>query len=142
MKPEIAKAKYTLVYSQVPGFVTAKPWEMIVIGLIPFLHPDYDCHHLLDLPEYLYVKDEQDFLNKVRELDANPEKYKALLNECIAAIKPEYLDGSLINNFIFSHIAEDMGFTYEKPEHGVKSLFRRFSKKMFDADKVNGVTEK
>ena len=140
LKPEIAKAKYTLVYSQVPGFVTAKPREMIVIGVIPFLHPDYDCHHLLDLPEYLYVKDEQDFLNKVRELDANPEKYKALLNECIAAIKPEYLDGSLINNFIFSHIAEDMGFTYEKPEHGVKSLFRRFSKNMFDADKVNGVT--
>lgn len=135
---EIKQAKYTLVYSQVPGFVTAKPWVMIIYGLIPFLHPDYDCYHLLDLPEYLYVKDEQDFLNKVRELDANPEKYKALLDECMNSIKPEYLDGSLVNNFIFTKLAEDMGYTYEPVEHGVKPILSRFGKKLFNAEEVNG----
>lgn len=124
---EVSEAKYTLVYSQAPGFVTCKPWEMITIGLLPFIHPDYDCYHLLDLPEYLYVKDEKDFLNKIEELEANPQKYKDLMEECFNLIKPEYLDGSLIINGIFGKIAEDLGYDYE-PQPGVKSIFNRFSK--------------
>jgi len=129
---EIADAKYTLVYSQIPGFVTIKAWEMITLGLIPFLHPEYDCNRILNFPEYLYCKDEQDFLNKCRELDANPEKYKALLQECFKLIKPEDLDGSRVNNFIFGEIAKDLGFNYEKPAHGVESLFNRFDKKFIN----------
>lgn len=124
---EVSEAKYTLVYSQAPGFVTCKPWEMITIGLLPFIHPDYDCYHLLDLPEYLYLKDEKDLLNKVNELEANPEKYKELMNQCFDLIKPEYLNGYMIINGIFGNIAKDLGFKYEfKP--GVKSIFNRFSK--------------
>jgi len=124
---EVSEAKYTLVYSQVPGFVTCKPWEMITIGLLPFLHPDYDCYHLLDLPEYLYLKDEKDLLNKINELENDFDKYKSLMQECFDLIKPEYLDGSLIVNGIFGAIAKDLGFTYE-PKPGVKSIFNRFSK--------------
>ena len=134
---EIKNARYSLVYSQVPGFVTSKPWEMIILGLIPFLHPEYDCNHLLDLPEYVYCKDEKDFLNKCRELDADTEKYKSLLNECLDCIKPEYLDGSLMNNFIFSRIADDLGFKYEKVDKGVESIFSRFGKSFVQTDKYN-----
>lgn len=124
---EVSEAKYTLVYSQAPGFVTCKAWEMITIGLLPFIHPDYDCYHLLDLPEYLYVKDEKDLLDKVNELEANPQKYKELMQQCFDLIKPEYLNGWLIVNGIFGNIAKDLGFKYEfKP--GVKSIFNRFSK--------------
>lgn len=114
---EIADAKYSLVYSQTPGFITAKPYEMIIQGLIPFIHPDYDCHRLLtDLPDYLYLKDEKDLVNKMRELDADPEKYKALLNECFDVIKPEYIDGSFLVNKIFHKIADLEGFEYvDKP---------------------------
>ena len=124
---EINDAKYTLVYSQAPGFVTCKPWEMITIGLIPFIHPDYDCYHLLDLPEYLYIKDENDLLHKVEELENNPDKYKKLLQECFDSIKPEFLDGSYLNNFIFKTIGKDLGFEYEDKK-GIKSIFNRFSK--------------
>ena len=124
---EINDAKYTLVYSQAPGFVTSKPWEAITLGLLPFIHPDYDCYKLLGLPEYLYVKDEKDLLNKINELEANPEKYKQLMKECFDCIKPEYLDGSCLVNTIFGCVAKDLGYEYT-PKQGVKSIFNKFSK--------------
>ena len=100
---------------------------MITIGLLPFLHPDYDCYHLLNLPEYLYCKDEKDFLNKIDELENDFDKYKDLMQQCFDLIKPEYLNGWLIVNGIFGNIAKDLGYKYEfKP--GVKSIFNRFSK--------------
>ena len=57
----------------------------------------------------------------LHELEANPDKYKALMEECFNMIKPEYLNGYLIINGIFGNIAKDLGYKYEfKP--GVKSI--------------------
>lgn len=127
LQDEVKDTKYTLVYSQIPGFVTIKAWEMITLGILPFLHPDYDKFRLLGLPEYLYLNDKNDFVRKMRELDANPDMYRQLLNDCLDKITPEYLDGSAINNFIFTRIGEDLGFEYV-PRDGVCSLFNRFTK--------------
>ena len=127
---EIADAKYSFVYSIIPGFVTVKAWEMITIGLIPFLHPEYDKDNLLKLPEFVYVKTPQELLEKVRFLDANPEEYVKLLNECINKIRSSWIDGSALNNFIFNKIGEDLGFTYEKKQ-GVEAIFDRFKKTIF-----------
>ena len=127
---EIADARYTLIYSISPGFVTIKPMEMIMQGLIPFIHPEYDIHRLLNVPEYCYIKDEQDMLNKMRELDANPELYKKVFDECMACIKPEYLDGSEVVNNIMGGVYKDMGLEYE-PREGVESIFNRFEREMF-----------
>ena len=99
--------------------------------MIPFIHPDYDKDHLLNLPEYVYLKDPEDLKNKIAELDANPEMYKKLLNDCMDMIKPEYLDGSDLNNFIFSKIGENLGYEYEKKE-GVPSILNHFKKDVFD----------
>ena len=60
-----------------------------------------------------------------------------MLNECLDCIKPEYLDGSLMNNFIFSRIADDLGFKYEKVDKGVESIFSRFGKSFVQTDKYN-----
>ena len=133
MPDTVADTRYTLVYSQIRGFVTIKPWEMICLGIVPFMHPDYDPDRLLGLPEYLYLSDKQDLVNKMRELDADPAKHRQLLEDCFACITPEFTDGSYINNFIFGTIAEDLGFTYEK-KVGVPSVFNRFDKKMFSVD--------
>jgi len=114
-----------LVYSQTPGFVTAKPWEMIILGILPFLHPDYDCYNLLKFPEYLYLKDEKDFLNKINELEKNPQKYKDLMKQLQDMLKPEYFDGSFIVNGIFGNIAKDLGFKYEFKK-GVKPILNRY----------------
>ena len=125
LEKEIKGAKYMLVYSQTPGFVTAKPWEMIILGILPFLHPDYDCHNLLKFPEYLYLKDEKDFLNKINELEKNPQKYKDLMKQLQDMLKPEYFDGSFIVNGIFGNIAKDLGFKYKfKP--GVNPILNRY----------------
>lgn len=110
---EIADARYTLVYSQIPGFITIKPYEMITMGLLPFLHPDYDKDHLLNFPEYLYLKNVDDLIEKMRYLDSHPDEYIKLLNECFELIRPEYIDGSFVNNLIFNRIAEDMGWEYD-----------------------------
>ncbi len=128
---EIADAKYSFVYSIIKDFVTIKPYEMIIKGLIPFIHPDYDSKHLLQLPEYVYVKDPKDFANKMAELDADPDKYVKLLNECLDCIKPEYLDGSYVINTCMHKIADDLGFEY-KDHTGVPSIMDHFGKHIFD----------
>jgi hypothetical protein len=131
---EIADAKYSLVYSIVPNFITIKPYEMIIQGLLPFIHPDYDKNRILGLPEYLYVKDPADFANIMAELDANPDMYRKLIKVCFDCIKPEYLDGSYIVNNIMSKIGNNLGFDYINHK-GVESIFDHFSANVFDHTK-------
>ena len=118
----INEARYSLVYSQLKNFVTIKPWEMIILGLIPFIHPDYDENRLLGLPEYVYLKDAQDLKNKIIELDSNNDLYLNILNQCFDCIKKDDIDGSFINNFIFTNIAKDMNFDYE-PKNNINLKF-------------------
>lgn len=106
-------ARYSLVYSQIPNFVTVKPWEMIANGIIPFIHPDYDPEHILGLPEYVYLKNSDDLKNKIIELDNDDKLYLNILNKCLDCITKEDRDGTYINNFIMTNIANDLGFTYE-----------------------------
>ena len=106
-------ARYSLVYSQIPNFVTVKPWEMIANGIIPFIHPDYDPEHILELPEYVYIKNPDDLKNKIIELDNDDKLYLNILNKCLDCITKEDRDGTYINNFIMTNIANDLGFTYE-----------------------------
>jgi hypothetical protein len=131
---EIADAKYSLVYSIVPNFITIKPYEMIIQGLIPFIHPDYDKNRILELPEYLYVNNPEEFASKMVELDANPDMYRKLIQECFDCIKPEYLDGSYLVNNIMSKIGNNLGFDYINHK-GVESIFDHFSANVFDHTK-------
>ena len=119
---KLKDAKYSLVYSQIRNFVTAKPWEMIANGIIPFIHPDYDPEHLLKLPDYVYVNDAEDFKNKVIELDNNDELYIDILNKCLSCITKEDREGVSINNFIMSEIAKDLNFEYI-PNNDIKIKF-------------------
>lgn len=128
LKEEIADTRYTFVYSIFPGFVTAKPWEMISLGILPFMHPDYDTQHLLDLPDYLRVKDPQDFLSKMRYLDEHPNEYLKLLNECLDKITPDMTNGKKLNNHIFEEIAKTEGFEYEPRDGVTEHIFNRFDK--------------
>jgi len=135
---EIADAKYSFVYSIIPGFVTIKPFEMIVRGLIPFLHPDYDKDNLLHFPKFLYVKSPEDFVEKMKYLDENPEKYKLLLEKCFEMISSEYTDGSHIVNKLMHRISEDLNFKYEDHK-GVPSLMDHFGEKIVNFDGLNDI---
>lgn len=136
LQDEIGDAKYTLCYSQVPGFVTIKVWECVCLGLIPFIHPDYDKYRLLGMPDYLYVESPEDLKKKIDELEANPDMYRKLMQECIDKFKPSWLSGRALNNYIFGTIADMLGFTYEKSE-GMKDrlIFHRFEKQVLPMDK-------
>lgn len=115
-------ARYSLVYSQIKNFVTVKPWEMVANGIIPFIHPDYDPEHILGLPDYVYIKDSEDFKNKIIELDNNDELYLKVIKNCMNCIKEEDRNGTFINNFIMTTIANDLGFEYE-PKNNVEIKF-------------------
>ena len=104
--------------------------EMIMQGLIPFIHPDYDIYGLLDIPKYCYIKDEQDLINKMRELDNDPAKYKEVFDACMNCVKQEDLDGSAVINFIMGRIYQDFNLEYTDRK-GCESIFNRFSKNMF-----------
>ena len=133
---EIADAKYSFVYSIIPGFVTIKAFEMITRGLIPFLHPEYDRDHLLKFPKFLYTESPEDFVRKMKYLDENPDKYKLLINTCFDMISEEYTDGSHVINKIMHVIADDLGFDYEDHK-GVEPLMDHFGEKIVDFEKLN-----
>lgn len=118
----LKNARYSLVYSQIKNFVTVKPWEMIANGIIPFIHPDYDPEHILGLPDYVYIKDPEDFKNKIIELDNNDDLYLKVIKNCMDCIKEEDRNGTFINNFIMTTIANDLGFEYE-PKNNVEIKF-------------------
>ena len=115
-------ARYSLVYSQIKNFVTVKPWEMIANGIIPFIHPDYDPEHILGLPDYVYIKDQEDLKNKIIELDNNDDLYLKVIKNCMNCIKEEDRNGTFINNFIMTTIANDLGFEYE-PKNNIEIKF-------------------
>ena len=133
MDNEIADARYSLVYSQVRGFVTAKAYELISLGIIPFIHPDYDPNRLLQLPEFLYVKTPQEMIEKMRKMDQNPEGYVKTLNICLDVIKPDWIDGTLVVNGIFRRIAENLGWQENTDAAAVENIFTHFAKDVYEA---------
>ena len=142
MNEEIEKCKYTLVYSQIRGFVTAKAYEMITLGIIPFIHPDYDPDRLLGLPEFLFVNSPEDMIRKMRKLDSDDELYTNVLKKCMDVIKPEWLDGSYLVNGIFRRIADNLGWEECTDAKGVPNIFNHFSKEILKEDAVNTTSKK
>jgi hypothetical protein len=70
-----AETRYTLVLPTAAGWVTSKYAEMLQLGVLPFLHPDYDNqYHIVPKDSPMRVKDADDFYKKMEYFDANPEK--------------------------------------------------------------------
>jgi hypothetical protein len=70
-----AETRYTLVLPTAAGWVTSKYAEMLQLGVLPFLHPDYDNqYHIVPKDHPMRVKDADDFYKKMEYFDQNPEK--------------------------------------------------------------------
>lgn len=94
-----SRVKYTLVmplYDHGIGkkWLTFKPYEMIRLGVIPFIHPDYDQdnrfaqegingHH-----KFLRVTCKEDLEQKMAKLDERPHYYNELLEDLQKKIVP------------------------------------------------------
>jgi hypothetical protein len=70
-----AETRYTLVLPTAAGWVTSKYAEMLQLGVLPFLHPDYDKqNHIVPADHFMRVKSADDFYAKMEYFDANPEE--------------------------------------------------------------------
>lgn len=94
-----SRVKYTLVmplydhgYGKV--WLTFKPYEMIRLGVIPFIHPDYDQQGrfvTMDHIQWLRVNSRDELEEKMNYLDNNPSRRKELLDELNKKIVPPQL---------------------------------------------------
>jgi len=79
--------KYTFIPVIGKKFISAKPFEFIVNGSIPFLSKDYGQSEYIHFPEFLYVKNSADLFKKIEYLENNQDKYEFLLSELKKTIK-------------------------------------------------------
>lgn len=62
--------------------MTSKYAEMLRVGVLPFLHPDYDTQYsLVPRDHFIRVKTPQEMFEKIEELEANPEKRIKMVKE-------------------------------------------------------------
>lgn len=77
---KLLRTRYSLVLPAAEGWVTSKYAELLQLGVIPFLHPQYDTqYHVVDKDHFIRVKSPDDFYKKMKYLDKNPEKRNALV---------------------------------------------------------------
>jgi hypothetical protein len=105
LQEKLVDVKYTFIIPIQKGWVTAKIWEMMYYGIVPFMHPYYDSQRHLPVPDFLRVKSPREFLAKIDVLERYPEKYRALVDTCVSLIRDEHRDGTFLNRVIFDEIA-------------------------------------
>ena len=101
--------KYTVIIPIMPGWVTAKYWEMVQYGIIPFMHPTYDMQRHIPCPDFIRLKSPADLLKKVEELESNPTLYKKVRKQLMETIKPEYYSGDDLNSTLMSAFGQMVG---------------------------------
>jgi hypothetical protein len=109
----ISDVRFTFIIPIAKGWVTSKYIEMIHAGVIPFLHPTYDEQLHLPIPDFLRPKTPRQFHDRMQRLIDNPDEYETVLKGLRKAVlKPEYYDGSFIND----RIMKAMYSSYERPD--------------------------
>jgi len=105
--------KFTFIIPIAKGWTTSKYIEMIHAGVIPFLHPTYDEQRHLPIPEFFRPSTPEEFRNSMNTLLADPAAYEKALNGLRKAVlKPEYYDGTFINDKIMKAVDP----TYQRPD--------------------------
>lgn len=109
-------SKYSFIlpswYPNKPTPCTAKYWECVFYKVIPFLHKNYGetwWKNTHNIPDFLWVTDGNNLINKINYLENNPEEYKKLLNQVEATLKPEYLTFEFYNNVFKNAIENNCG---------------------------------
>jgi hypothetical protein len=121
LQKKLLNVKFTFIIPIKEGWVTSKYIEMIHAGVIPFLHPTYDTQGHLPIPEFLRPKTPAEFHERMQRLINNREEYETVLKGLRKAVlKPEYYDGTFINDRIMrafdsSYVRPDLS-TFEKQQ--------------------------
>lgn len=113
----MSNVKYTFIIPIKEGWVTSKYIEMIHAGVIPFLHPTYDMQNHLHLPRFLRPHDPEQLMEHIKYLEDNDDYRLKLINDLQKMFcKPEYYDGSFINNRIMESVFDYFGKDYKEPD--------------------------
>ena len=99
----IPRVKYSFIIPIKEGWVTMKFWEMILNGIIPFMHPDYDSQNNLKVPKFLRIKDPEELHKKIEYLEKNPEIYQKLLKELKSMITEDDFNGKNISKMLIKN---------------------------------------
>lgn len=100
----LPQVKYTFIIPIQEGWVTAKFWEMINYGIIPFMHPYYDQQKHIKCDDFLRVNSPEELLEKIDFLEKNPQSYKELLHGLQDLLKEEYYSGKHLNDTIMEGV--------------------------------------
>jgi len=96
--------KYTLVIGGSKTWGTqSKFWKMLIFGILPFFDPDNE--NIFDAPEFLEIKDANDFIEKIKFLESNPDEYLKLWKQCQALI---HRDGLWDGTVFFSNLEKEI----------------------------------
>ena len=75
------ETRYTLVIPIGPNWLTSKYAEVLMMGVVPFLHPTYDIkENLVPKDHFIRVSTPEDFYAKMKFLDENPDERIKLIN--------------------------------------------------------------
>ena len=98
--------KYTFIIPIKKGWVTAKFWEMIHYGIIPFMHPTYDTQNNLKCPDFIRVKSAKDLMEKIDYLEKNPDAYNDLRKQLQDMLTPELYSGEYLDRITMDSLKE------------------------------------
>ena len=100
-----AETRYTLVLPTAAGWVTSKYAEMLQLGVVPFLHPDYDTQfHIVPETHPIRVISPDDFYSKMKYLDDNPESRIKLIKH----LQEELISDAYTGKFMLDLINENL----------------------------------
>jgi len=102
LRPKLMKTKYTFIIPTDKGWVTSKYWEMLHMGVIPFMHQYYDQQNHLPAGNFLRVKSPEELWSKIAYLNENDDRRLDLISKLQFDIDYEDYDGSRLANNIMS----------------------------------------
>lgn len=100
----ISKSKFSFIIPIAPGWVTAKYCELILQGVVPLFHPDYDTQKHLNVPEFLRIKNPEDLKEKIKLLTTDNDFYINLITKLQnTVITEDDISGKTINDKIMEN---------------------------------------
>lgn len=102
-----SETRYTLVLPTAAGWVTSKYAEMLQLGVLPFLHPDYDNqYHIVPKDHPMRVKNADDFYEKMEYYDNNPKERIKFVKELQELLISDAFSGKFMIDLINKSLNE------------------------------------
>lgn len=118
--------RYTLIIPIEKNWVTGKYVEMLMCGVLPFFHPDYDTqHHILPADHILRIKSPAALKSAIDFFERHPEERIKLVKQLQDSLLANITDGSFLSDVINQTNEElNIPIRFDKP------IFKKKKNKM------------